>query len=157
MKWPINHVPHIPNWTSSLWWPLVTWPDLDLNLVMAYQVLQFFFLTCWRVLAECNQSALRCLGSWPSIVEACNFDLWPDLDLTCELLTKKCCSSDSSCWELSFAVFFVFLRPFVRKLDWGGAFFAPPPPQPMEPLSDTRTNAGIRMQIDNELQNIFAL
>ena len=84
----------VPNWTSSLWWPLVTWSDIDLHLGMTYQGLQFVFLTCWRVLAVCDQSALRCLGSWSNIVEACNFDLWPDLDLTCSLLKKKirvCC------------------------------------------------------------------
>ena len=91
IKWHINPVPHIHHWTSSLWWPSATWPDLDLELCIVHQVLQFVFLTCWHVLAECDQLALLCLGSWPNIVEACNFDLWPDLGLTCDLLKKNRC------------------------------------------------------------------
>ena len=122
---------------DDLWWPdltltltlvCISWPWFLYTLVYKKnQVLQFVFLTCWRVLAECDQSALRCLGSWPNNVEACNFDLWPDLDL----LKAKLVLFRFVLLRNFVCLFPVSLRPFVRKLDWGGGVFRPPPP-PME-------------------------
>ena len=116
---------------DDLTWPW-PWSWYGISSVFVFQ-LHFVLLTWWRVLTECDQSALRCLGSWPNIVEACNFDLWPDLDLT--LLLRFVLLSAFVC---RFSRLSTTVRSEVRL---GGR---PPPPPPANgrwPV--TPANAGL--------------
>ena len=110
---------------SYLTWP-APWPLLSLRSALTFYLPH----SLGSLFARFELSAVISPVRVTDMAKSDDFDIWPDLDLTCDLLRnlKKC--SKSIHRELSISASPVSLRPPVRELATGGKIYLLPLPPP---------------------------
>ena len=110
-------------------WPYLTWP-WPWPLLTIRPILTHNFLQPLRSLsAKFGFADIISHISVADKAKSDRFDLWPDLDLACDLLKKFVkIPSESTRWELSIAASPASLRLLLRELAGGRGIFTLPPP-----------------------------
>ena len=140
----------------SIWWPHLTWPWplLTIKPILIHN----FFQPLSSLLAQFGFAAIISHISVADKAKRDRFDLWPDLDLACDLFKKIFkIPSKSTRWELSIAASPASLRPLVRELAGGGVNIYPPPAPARRVWPETPALRGLRKMFKTAWwKNIFS-